>query len=161
MTQQLMQRAQLSACWTSYQPTLYNYSFHFHQISLIHMEEDFLFSHYSQGWHRGGCLIELSGDFENCMQDISKQIITKDKDYSFPNQLKKLNILLPIYISYITLIQYLIMPLVDCSRNKMQDPGSKWQIFHHCITLPRPSYHKTCYKEGTEEIIWRLKMVGG
>jgi len=64
------------------------------------MDDDFLFSHYPQGCHRGRCLIELKEDFEKCMQCPSEQIITKD--LNFPNQLSKLILLLPTYFSHHT-----------------------------------------------------------
>ena len=53
----------------SHHPRLRSFSFHFHQINLIHMEDDFLLNHCPQGCHRGRCLIQLGGDFEKYTQN--------------------------------------------------------------------------------------------
>lgn len=53
----------------SHHPKLQSFSFHFHQINLIRMEDDFLLNHCPQGCHRGRCLIQLGGDFEKYTQN--------------------------------------------------------------------------------------------
>lgn len=161
MTQQLPQGAQLRVHWTSYQPRWHNYSFHFHQISLIHTEDDFLFSHYLQGCHRGRCLVALRGDVENCTQDTSKQIIIrKGQGSRLPQPTEEAEftstyIFLPLHSFSILLCHRCIALSVS---HRIQETNDNF--FHPCIILPRPSYHKICYKEGIEEIIWRLKIVG-
>lgn len=161
MTQQLPRRAQLRVHWTSCQPRWHNCSFHFHQISLIRTEDGFLFSHYLQGCHRGRCLLALRGDVENCTQDTSKQIILrKGQGSRLPQATEQAEststcLFLPLHSFSILLCHRWIALSIS---HRIQETNDNF--FHPCITFPRPSYLKICYKEGSEEIIWKLKMVG-